>query len=86
MASHGPGDWRVFDDNKGRQFHFTLGRGEVLAGWDAGLLGMRCGGTRRLIVPPSLGYGARGAGPVPPEATLVFEVRLLNVQPGLTQH
>ena len=57
----------------------TVGDGEVIRGWDLGLVGMRCGGTRRLVVPPALGYGERGAGPIPPRATLIFEITLLNV-------
>ena len=69
-----------FDDNRGKNFHFALGEGSVIRGWDQGLVGMKCGGTRRLIVPPALGYGARGTGPILPNATLVFEVHLDNVQ------
>ena len=64
----------------GKPLHFTLGEGEVIAGWDQGIVGMKCGGTRRLIVPPSLGYGERGAGMIQPGATLVFEVTLQNIQ------
>ena len=65
-----------------KPFDFVLGQGEAIAGWDQGLVGMKVGGKRKLIVPPSLGYGAEGAGKgrIPPNTTLVFEVELLNVQ------
>jgi FKBP-type peptidyl-prolyl cis-trans isomerase len=73
---------RKFDSSRdrGKPFVFTLGIGQVIAGWDAGFAGMKVGGQRRLIVPPEMGYGARGAGGViPPNATLVFDVELLGV-------
>jgi FKBP-type peptidyl-prolyl cis-trans isomerase FkpA len=70
-----------FDSSlRGEPFAFTLGVGEVIAGWDQGLTGMRVGGIRRLIIPPSLGYGVARSGPIPPNATLLFEVELLDVQ------
>ncbi len=71
-----------FDSSKdrGQPFDFALGGGQVIAGWDQGVAGMKVGGTRRLLIPASLGYGARGAGGViPPNATLLFEVDLLSV-------
>lgn len=71
-----------FDSSKdgGRPFDFPIGGGRVIKGWDEGVAGMKVGGKRELIIPPSLGYGARGAGGViPPNATLFFEVELLQV-------
>jgi FKBP-type peptidyl-prolyl cis-trans isomerase FkpA len=71
-----------FDSSKDRNdpFGFSLGAGMVIRGWDEGVQGMKVGGTRRLVIPPQLGYGARGAGGViPPNATLLFEVELLGV-------
>lgn len=66
--------------DRGRGFTFTLGAGEVIRGWDEGVLGMLVGGVRRLTIPPELGYGARGFPPViPPNSTLLFEVELLEV-------
>jgi FKBP-type peptidyl-prolyl cis-trans isomerase FkpA len=70
-----------FDSSKdrGQPFAFSLGAGQVIAGWDQGFAGMKIGGSRTLIIPSELGYGARGAGGViPPNATLKFEVELLD--------
>jgi FKBP-type peptidyl-prolyl cis-trans isomerase len=76
-------DGTKFDSSKdrGRPFSFQLGAGMVIKGWDEGVAGMKVGGKRTLIIPPELGYGARGAGGViPPNAELKFEVDLLNVK------
>ena len=82
----------IFDrnasDNKGIQFDasaedpflFTLGAGQVILGWDQGLVGMRVGGRRRLVVPPSLAYSGARNRSIPPNATLVFDVELVDVQ------
>ena len=67
--------------DRGQPFQFTLGAHQVIAGWDEGVAGMKVGGKRTLIIPPELGYGARGAGGViPPNATLMFDIELLGVQ------
>jgi FKBP-type peptidyl-prolyl cis-trans isomerase len=70
-----------FDSNVGGSpFSFVLGGGQVIAGWDQGVVGMKVGGKRRLVIGSSLGYGRQGSGPIPANATLVFDVEVLNVQ------
>ena len=72
-------------ENKGPQFDsgqgftFTLGVGQVIAGWAQGVNGMRVGGFRRLVIPPELAYGSTGSGPIPPNATLVFDIELVSL-------
>ncbi|MYN20781.1 FKBP-type peptidyl-prolyl cis-trans isomerase [Rugamonas sp. FT107W] len=70
-----------FDSSIGREaFSFPLGAGRVIPGWDEGVQGMKVGGKRTLIVPANMGYGENGAGPIPPNATLIFDVELLDVR------
>ena len=70
-----------FDSSVGRgPFSFQLGAGQVIQGWDEGVQGMKVGGKRTLILPPNMGYGEGGAGPIPPNANLIFDVELLDVR------
>jgi peptidylprolyl isomerase len=77
-------DGKKFDSSvdSGKPFDFTIGNGEVIKGWEEGVTGMRVGGRRQLLIPPSLAYGAEGTpdGPVPANATLIFDIQLLGVE------
>ncbi|MEC7901664.1 MAG: FKBP-type peptidyl-prolyl cis-trans isomerase [Candidatus Neomarinimicrobiota bacterium] len=76
-------DGTKFDSslNPGRTpFRFTVGAGQVIKGWDEGLIGMKVGGKRKLTIPPELGYGDRDSGPIPANSTLIFEIDLLGIE------
>ncbi len=75
-------DGTLFDSSRtrGQPYIFTLGRGTVIKGWDEGLVGMRVGGKRRLILPSDLGYGSSGQGSIPPDSVLVFDVELVSAR------
>lgn len=74
-------DGTTFDDNiKSEPFEFTVGAGQVIKGWDEGIVGMQPGERRQLVIPPSLGYGKSGSGPIPGNATLLFEVELVAIR------
>lgn len=72
----------VFDSSFSRNqpFTFQLGAGQVIKGWDEGVVGMKVGGKRKLVIPPSLGYGDQSMGSIPPNSTLTFEIQLVSVQ------
>lgn len=75
-------DGTKFDSSYDRNQPFTtqIGTGQVIKGWDEGIVGMKVGGKRKLIIPPSLGYGDQAAGSIPPNSTLIFEIELLSVK------
>jgi FKBP-type peptidyl-prolyl cis-trans isomerase len=80
-------DGTVIQNSKdsGRPFQFTLGAGEVIPGWEQGFVGMKVGGVRTITIPPELAYGARQAGPIPPNSTLVFTIELLDATTATPQ-
>lgn len=75
-------DGTVFDSSydRGQPFSTQIGVGAVIKGWDEGIVGMRAGGKRKLSIPSELGYGSRGAGPIPPNSDLIFEVELVEIK------
>ena len=66
--------------DRNQPFTFQLGSGQVIKGWDEGVVGMKVGGKRKLTIPPSLGYGSQATGSIPPNSTLIFEIQLVSVQ------
>ncbi len=75
-------DGTVFDSSfdRGEPFRFTVGAGSVIEGWEEGLLGMKEGGSRELVIPPEMGYGPRTVGMIPPNSTLIFDIELLEIE------
>lgn len=75
-------DGTVFDSSydRGEPFETQIGVGQVIEGWDKGVVGMKVGGKRKLTIPPTMGYGAQAAGKIPPNSTLIFEVELLEIK------
>ncbi|KXK00183.1 MAG: FK506-binding protein [Parcubacteria bacterium OLB19] len=70
----------IIQKKRGEPFVFKVGQGMVIEGWEQGVVGMKVGGQRILVIPPELGYGEKGIGPIPPNSTLVFSIELLEIK------